>query len=255
MLTKQHFVFIFALLFVGVSGDALPCHKDKPHGKNAEDCPTEPPPPEPPPPTGGGCSLEFQVVVTDPTENNCASDSGVCIGSDLSGTYISGDEKLRAWSGDRGGMRFDSNGNSQKINGAGGTRELCFDFSATDAAGDDLEENLCSGFDLRISHQDQDPPRIALCEMENSSSQYVGLIIKFNALVDSQGGDRLHVLHYGIAGCGAKVRVDRDFAGSWVIESMPVDKVCMFREDGTLIDGTGAEFMPFRMVITDLDAL
>ena len=118
-----------------------------------------------------GCQLDFDVAFAD------AATDGVV--SDLLGLYQHMIDKVTAATGSGPGFRLDTNG-SQKLEGAGGTRELCIDL---DEDGVIATAGECSGVDLRFDKtvpNDDGSFGLDLCSLTSvGDSGTVGLEISF----------------------------------------------------------------------------
>ncbi len=126
---------------------------------------------------GGGkneCKMSFDVVFRDdPIDDVVVSDGD--------GVYPNPATKDKTFAiGGGGGFRFDTNGNSQKINGAGGTRELRFLHVPVPGSPD-----FSSGVDLRFQ---RNVPRLELCSLDKND---VGTIPVTLAFADNNGDEWL----------------------------------------------------------------
>ena len=151
---------------------------------------------------GGGsasdCQLSFNVMISS---SGVASDGG---------DYEDKVDKVKAITGSGPGFSLDTNGGSQKLEGAGGTRTVCINdyYGSNDA---------CSGVDLRF---DRSQGGLDLCALAIDETKYVGLSIEFVGL----GGEERR-LSYGcfdtdgsVVGISSPVEVTRIGPSTWEID-------------------------------------
>ena len=184
------------------------------------------------------CRIEFCI--------NFANADGDAVSSDDGSNYCHGSDKVIAFTGNGPGFRFDTNGKSQKLEGAGAVRDVLIDLSNFDPTVFNppgfTDSTALKGVDLRFEL----PDGLDLCSLENvPESGTVGLLIAFEVV---GANDNRHTLIYGTpvstsatappgADCGLPVTVTRTDEAMWTISGT---KACLMDGGpafGVVLDG------------------
>jgi len=181
---------------------------------------------------GTDCKLKFTVTFTDGS-GRLRSDGG--------GAYVDGVDKVVAFTGSGSGFRLDTNGGSQKLEGAGTVRRLRIDLTGVPDA---PFQDALKGIDLRFFLGDGG---LDLCSL--GATGEVGLTVAFEVLGAT---NNQMTLTYGVPASpggppsGYKVVVTRTGAESWRIEGEKADL-----RDGALYGTAVASNvdMPFTMTL------
>ncbi len=210
--------------------------------------------------TANECQIGFDVLFRDAmTADGLLFTDGVV--SDDRGLYRNKVDKVMALTGSGPGFRLDTNGGSQKLEGAGGTRELCIDLDEDGVieqgeVGDPTDE--CSGGGLGFNQSGVDGNvGLDLCSLQKGDSGRVGVGIGFLL-----NGER-HKLSY-VDGCPdrdgshqsntassatvtrTKAVADGDDVDEWTV----VGETACLREGGIFGPSLGDVTAPFEMTLT-----
>lgn len=157
--------------------------------------------------TTSKCQISFTVTFSDASSDKLTSDG--------LGPYVDGQDKIMASTGSGPGFRLDTNGGSQKLEGAGGFRTLCIDFVDVTTVPPAPFDGACKGIDLRFFLKDGG---LDLCSLEVDSPATVGLHVAFEHLGEPWQ------LSYGIPETqdggpiiGQRVDVTRTGTDTWTI--------------------------------------
>lgn len=203
--------------------------------------------------TANECQISFEVAFRDAEADGVVSDAW--------GSYQDGMERIMAETGSGPGFRLDTNGGSQKLEGAGGTRELCIDLDENGVivqgeVGDLADE--CSGGGLVFNKSGVDGNvGLDLCSLQNVGDLgTVGVDIGF--LLNGEN----HTLSY-VDGCPdgdgsqsdnassvtvirTKAVAEGDAVDEWTVTG---DTACL-RNGGIFGPSLGDVTAPFEMTLT-----
>ena len=192
------------------------------------------------------CKIDFDAKFRDTGTDGVKSDDGVMSDGDPV-FYRDGEQRMMIRTGSGPGFRFDTNGGSQKLEGAGGVRELALTVPYFESSGNSL---ISSGVDLRF---DLSAGGLDLCSLNVDATGEVGL----NILFEDNGGTKWTVKYsagcadeYGTSSSPVDVtrtgeRVGNVGVDTWTIEGVTA---CLFEYDGPMVGGP--QTMPFLMTIT-----
>ena len=211
--------------------------------------------------TANECQIGFDVLFRDAmTADGLLFTDGVV--SDDRGLYRNKVDKVMALTGSGPGFRLDTNGGSQKLEGAGGTRELCIDLDEDGVivqgeVGDPADE--CSGGGLGFNKSGVDGNvGLDLCSLQNVGDfGTVGVDIGF--LLNGERYTLSYVdgcpAQYGISqsdtASGVTVMRTKAVAGGDLVDEWTVagDTACL-RNGGIFGPSQGDVTAPFEMTLT-----